>query len=113
MRVAARAGRSGLGQVVLRRLALLGLVLVGVSVLTFLISHAIPGDPARLLAGQRASEEVVSQIRARYGLDQPLPVQYARYVSGLLQGDLGAPSGRGARWLKTWPGFSRPPWSWW
>jgi len=85
----ARAGRSGLGQVVLRRLALLGLVLVGVSLLTFMISHAIPGDPARLLAGQRASEEVVRQIRARYGLDQPLPVQYARYVGGLLQGDLG------------------------
>ncbi|HEY8531844.1 MAG TPA: ABC transporter permease, partial [Limnochorda sp.] len=89
MRMVARAGRSGLGQVVLRRLALLGLVLVGVSLLTFMISHAIPGDPARLLAGQRASEEVVRQIRARYGLDQPLPVQYARYVGGLLQGDLG------------------------
>lgn len=89
MSVLPRVGRPGLGQVAVRRLALLGLVLVGVSLLTFLISHAIPGDPARLLAGQRASDEVVHQIRARYGLDQPLPVQYARYVVGLLQGDLG------------------------
>src|SRR5690625_471944 len=78
-----------LGHIIARRLALLVLVLVGVSVLTFLISHAIPGDPARLLAGQRASDEVVEQIRRTHGLDQPLPVQYVRYMSGLLKGDLG------------------------
>lgn len=78
-----------LGHVVGRRLALLALVLVGVSLLTFLISHAIPGDPARLLAGQRASDEVVVQIRRTHGLDQPLPVQYVRYVTGLMKGDLG------------------------
>jgi len=78
-----------LGQVIARRLALLAVVLLGVSLLTFIISHAIPGDPARLLAGQRASDEVVEQIRRTHGLDQPLPVQYVRYVSGLLKGDLG------------------------
>lgn len=78
-----------LGQLVARRIALLALVLLGVSLLTFLISHAIPGDPARLLAGQRASDEVVAQIRRTHGLDQPLPVQYVRYMSGLLKGDLG------------------------
>jgi len=79
----------GLGQVIARRLALMVLVLLGVTLLTFLIAHAIPGDPARLLAGQRASDEVVAQIRRNYGLDQPLPVQYVRYMSGLLKGDLG------------------------
>src|SRR5690606_32981429 len=79
----------GLGQVIARRLALMVLVLLGVTLLTFLISHAIPGDPARLLAGQRASDEVVAQIRRNYGLDQPLYVQYIRYMSGLLRGDLG------------------------
>lgn len=78
-----------LGHVIARRIALLAVVLLGVSVLTFIISHAIPGDPARLLAGQRASAEVVEQIRRNYGLDQPLPVQYVRYMSGLMQGDLG------------------------
>ena len=45
----------GLGQVIARRLALMVLVLLGVTLLTFLIAHAIPGDPARLMAGQRAS----------------------------------------------------------
>ncbi|BAS27978.1 ABC transporter permease [Limnochorda pilosa] len=78
-----------LGQVILRRLGLLVLVLAGVSVLTFLISQAIPGDPARLLAGQRASEQVLAQIRTTYGLDRPLAVQYVRYMGGLLRGDLG------------------------
>jgi len=78
-----------LGHVIARRIVLLVVVLFGVSLLTFIISHAIPGDPARLMAGQRASPEVVEQIRRNYGLDQPLPVQYIRYMSGLLHGDLG------------------------
>lgn len=78
-----------LGHVIARRIVLLVVVLFGVSLLTFIISHAIPGDPARLMAGQRASAEVVEQIRRNYGLDQPLPVQYIRYMSGLLHGDLG------------------------
>lgn len=78
-----------LSHLIARRLALLLVVLLGVSVLTFFISHSIPGDPAILLAGQRASDEVVEQIRRAYGLDQPLWTQYARYLKGLLQGDLG------------------------
>ena len=73
----------------LRRLAYLGPVLFGVTLLVFLISHAIPGDPARLIAGQRASHEAVENIRHSHGLDQPLPIQYIRYVRGLLRGDLG------------------------
>lgn len=68
-----------------------GLVLVvaGVCVITFIISHLIPGDPARLLAGDRASDAIVDNIRQQLGLDQPLYVQFYRYVSDLFQGDLG------------------------
>ena len=68
-----------------------GLVLVvaGVCVITFIISHLIPGDPARLLAGERASDEIVQHIRHQLGLDLPLWQQFVRYVSALLHGDLG------------------------
>lgn len=68
-----------------------GLVLVvaGVCVITFVISHLIPGDPARLLAGERASDEIVRHIRHQLGLDLPLWQQFIRYVSALLHGDLG------------------------
>ncbi|HHI5151515.1 TPA: ABC transporter permease [Escherichia coli] len=68
-----------------------GLVLVvaGVCVITFIISHLIPGDPARLLAGDRASDAIVENIRQQLGLDQPLYVQFYRYVSDLFHGDLG------------------------
>lgn len=65
------------------------LVVAGVCVITFIISHLIPGDPARLLAGDRASDAIVDNIRQQLGLDQPLYVQFYRYVSDLFQGDLG------------------------
>ena len=64
-------------------------VLIGVTLLVFIISHAIPGDPARMMAGQKASREAVENIRRSLGLDRPLPEQYARYFVGLLKGDLG------------------------
>lgn len=57
--------------------------------ITFIISHLIPGDPARLLAGDRASDEIVRHIRQQLGLDLPLWQQFARYVDALLHGDLG------------------------
>ncbi|HCM2992176.1 TPA: ABC transporter permease [Klebsiella aerogenes] len=65
------------------------LVVAGVCVITFNISHLIPGDPARLLAGDRASDEIVRHIRQQLGLDLPLWQQFARYVDALLHGDLG------------------------
>lgn len=74
---------------VLRRLAYMIPVLFGVTVLVFLISHAIPGDPAQLIAGPKASRETVENIRQRHGLDQPLPAQYVGFLAGLFQGDLG------------------------
>ncbi|VDZ02216.1 ABC transporter permease [Escherichia coli] len=65
------------------------LVMAGVCVITFIISHLIPGDPTRLLAGDRASDAIVENIRQQLGLDQPLYVQFYRYVSDLFHGDLG------------------------
>jgi len=72
-----------------RKLAGLVIVVLGVTLITFVISHKIPGDPARLLAGPRASAQAVQQIRAELGLDQPILIQYGRYVRELAHGDLG------------------------
>ena len=64
-------------------------ILLGVSLLTFLILHLTPGDPATLIGGPTASAEDLANIRARLNLDRPLPEQYLSYLGGLLQGDLG------------------------
>lgn len=76
------------------------LVVAGVCIITFVISHMIPGDPARLLAGDRASDEMVQSIRQQLGLDQPLWVQFGRYVDALAHGDLGTSIRTGGRWRK-------------
>lgn len=65
-------------------------VLLGVSIITFTLMAATPGDPIRLLVGERATPETVAAIRDRYGLDQPVLVQYLTYLKNLAQGDLGA-----------------------
>ncbi len=72
-----------------RRLAFLVLVIFGVSVITFTVSHVVPADPAQLVAGKNATPSQLAQIRHTYGLDQPLPVQYLTYMGKLLHGDLG------------------------
>jgi peptide/nickel transport system permease protein len=64
-------------------------MLFGLLCLTFVISHVVPGDPARLAAGPDANAAMVETIRTKYGLDQPLAAQFARYVRGLAVGDLG------------------------
>lgn len=71
-----------------RLLQLVG-VLFGICVITFLLVHLAPGDPARLLAGDRASEETLAAIRSQYGLDLPLWQQFVIYLKNLLHGDLG------------------------
>jgi len=73
----------------LRRLLLLLPMLLGVSIVVFLVMHFIPGDPAQLAAGPDATEEDVAQIRQNYGLDQPLINQYVVYVKKIAHGDLG------------------------
>lgn len=64
-------------------------VLIGVTMVTFALAVLMPGDPARVATGQYATPDQVEAVRKRLGLDQPLPVQYARYMKRLLQGDLG------------------------
>jgi len=63
--------------------------LVGVVVVTFLLTRAIPGDPAAYFAGASATTEAVEQIRQQLGLDRPLVEQFFRYVADLARGDLG------------------------
>jgi peptide/nickel transport system permease protein len=72
-----------------RRLRATVFVLVGVSALVFVMVRLIPGDPALILAGVDASREQAAEVRRSLGLDQPIWVQYARYVGRAVEGDLG------------------------
>jgi peptide/nickel transport system permease protein len=74
---------------VVRRLLLLVPILVGLSILVFLWIRALPGGPAESLLGERATESTVREIEEQYGLDDPIYVQYFRYVENVVSGDLG------------------------
>jgi peptide/nickel transport system permease protein len=74
---------------VARRLAFLVVICFGVTIMTFLISHVIPGDPARLVAGPGADKAQILAIRSHFGLDDPLLNQYTLYLDNLVHGDLG------------------------
>lgn len=75
---------------VLRRLALMVPVLVGLSILLFIWVRALPGDPARALLGQRATPEGIARVNEVYGFEEPLLEQYVTYVTALLNGDFGS-----------------------
>jgi peptide/nickel transport system permease protein len=66
-----------------------------VTIVVFLGIRALPGDPARALAGEESDPQTLAAIRSSFGLDQPLPVQYLRYVDNALHGDLGHSSRTG------------------
>lgn len=74
---------------VIRRLAAAVPMLAAVSIASFLLLHALPGDPARAILGQRATEENIRRFRQTQGLDDPLHVQYLHFLSNLLHGELG------------------------
>ncbi len=78
-----------MAKVVWRRLGMLVLVLVCVSIGTFLMTRVMPGNPAQVIAGPHASPATIASIKHQLGLDKPLPVQYVEYVDGLLHGNLG------------------------
>ena len=78
-----------MGRLLARRLLFMAFVLWGVSLITFFLARVAPGDPARLIAGPHANAAAIANVRALYGLDRPLPVQYVNYLAGLLHGDLG------------------------
>jgi peptide/nickel transport system permease protein len=76
---------------ILRRFLLLIPVLLGVSIIVFTLIRLIPGDPASIMIGvdQRISEEQRERVRKAYGLDDPMPVQYVKWMGHVLRGDLG------------------------
>jgi peptide/nickel transport system permease protein len=74
---------------VVKRLALAVPSLIGVVIVTFVLTRALPGDPAAYFAGPAATREAVEQVRVKLGLDKPLPVQFVGYVADLARGNLG------------------------
>lgn len=74
---------------ILRRILLLIPVIVGLTIIMFAIARLLPGDPVALAAGPNATKAEIAALAAEYGLDKPIWVQYANYVSGLAHGDLG------------------------
>lgn len=74
---------------IVRRLLLLIPVLIGVSVLTFVLIRVLPGDPVLLIVPETATEADIQQARERFGLDRPLAAQYLAYLGDVLRGDLG------------------------
>jgi peptide/nickel transport system permease protein len=73
----------------LRRLLMLLPVLIGMSLIVFFIIRLIPGDPTKLILGQRATQEAAERLTRQLGLDQPWYIQYFSYIKGIFTGDLG------------------------
>ncbi len=76
-------------QYIVRRLLLTVPVVLGVSIIVFSIIRMIPGDPARAIAGVNATPQFIQQVRVRYALDQPLYIQYGRFMADFMRGELG------------------------
>jgi peptide/nickel transport system permease protein len=79
----------GRAEYLVRRLALAIVVLVGVSIVTFVVARLVPSDPAVLWVGPRAKPEQVEAARVKLGLDRPLYEQYLRYLGDVVRGDFG------------------------
>lgn len=73
----------------LRRLGYTVLTLWGLTLITFILTRVVPGDPARTAAGPQARQEQIEQVRKMYGLDKPLWIQYGIYMRNLIRGDFG------------------------
>jgi len=76
-------------RLIVRRLFFFVFVLFGLSLITFTLAHVVPADPARMIAGPRASRNAVEKVQRDYGLDKPLPLQYVNYIKGIVQLDFG------------------------
>jgi peptide/nickel transport system permease protein len=76
-------------RLIIRRLFFLVFVLFGLSLITFALSHLVPADPARMIAGPRASKSSVEKVREEYGLNDPVWKQYVNYVEGVAHLDFG------------------------
>lgn len=88
-----RAGghRRSLARFVGRRVVAAVLLVIGITLITFVLSHLVPGDPAVAALGEKASSDpkLVAAFREKYGLDEAVPKQYATYIGDLARGDLG------------------------
>ena len=73
----------------IRRIFLAIPVLLGILLVTFTLNRLIPGDPCRAVLGERATDEICDAYMARFGLDQPIPIQFLYYVRNIAEGDLG------------------------
>src|SRR2546428_8646792 len=85
----------------------MGLVLLGVSVLTFFIAHVVPADPVLAALGEHAREDQIQAYRHAYGLDRPVGVQYRSTSTGCSRETLGFLFAPGGRSLRTWGSSSR------
>jgi peptide/nickel transport system permease protein len=74
---------------IIKRLLQLIPVILGVTIIAFSLIHIAPGDPARTMLGQHATQKEINEIREKYGLDEPLYIQYGIWLSGVIRGDLG------------------------
>jgi ABC-type dipeptide/oligopeptide/nickel transport system permease component len=74
---------------VIRRILLVIPVLFGVTLVTFVLMYVVPGDPVLSMVGERYDQETLENLRAELHLDEPLPMQYLRYIWGVMRGDLG------------------------
>ncbi len=72
-----------------RRLLLIPVILIGLSLITFVVSRLVPGDPVKLAAGPQARPEQIEKLAKEFGMDLPLPQQYLNYMAGLFQGNWG------------------------
>jgi peptide/nickel transport system permease protein len=64
-------------------------VIIGITLAAFVLIHAVPGDPIRIMLGGKASQEHIDEVEHQLGVDRPLPEQYVEFVAGIPQGDLG------------------------
>ncbi|PKP63029.1 MAG: peptide ABC transporter permease, partial [Alphaproteobacteria bacterium HGW-Alphaproteobacteria-8] len=78
-----------MGKYIVRRLLWMVVVLFFVSLITFLIAYAVPGDPVKGITGPHATAETQARVREELGLDKPLWTQYGIYMKNLVRGDLG------------------------
>ena len=89
LRSASNVKQKLMGRYILQRLAGMLAVMFTVVTIVFIIVRIAPGDPAAVMLGPDASAQDISQLRARLGIDQPLPIQYALFLGQLIRGDLG------------------------
>ena len=78
-----------MGAYIFRRLLMLFPLLVGITIVSFLILQTVPGDPARIIAGMDADEEMVQKVRHELGLDRSIPIQYLSFLTNVARGDFG------------------------